>query len=60
MGQTRKLPHRDANGQLKRDPKYQDRPIFSRNSVQQEIPDTLLEAVFTIQLHFERWRRREL
>lgn len=54
------FPHHDANGRMKGELKYPDRPIFIRNSVRQEIPDALLEAISTIRWQFECWQKREL
>ena len=54
------LPHHNENGELLKDLKYPDRPLFISNPLQQEVPNELLEAVETIKWQYECWKRRKL
>lgn len=54
------FPHHDSNGELKSDLKYQDVPVFTKDTESQELPEELVAAMSSIELHYQLFKKRLL
>lgn len=54
------IPHHNTHGELEKDLKYKDRPVFVQETYREKLPDGLNDALSTIKWQRELWEKRML